>query len=290
MAGTDGATAGTPVELDVAGAERDGVAGDDATDDVRFDAGRYRGRRRRDDGLPGRVRAAGWLTLLGVALVVTLLLVAVPRLFTAPERRPSLLPPAPDTSTLTDGPTNGNAAPSVGPSTAATGSASPSRRPTPKPPTSAAAQPPPAAPSPSVNPTTSPPPPPPPPQTARYEAESAAIYHGVVQTNHLGYSGSGFVDTANEVGTYVQWTVTPTRAGSATLRVRFANGTTGGRPANVAVNGTVVASPIFAGTGNWDTWQTQTFTVTLNPGSNTVRVVAASPSGGPNIDYLEVVS
>jgi hypothetical protein len=124
----------------------------------------------------------------------------------------------------------------------------------------------------------------------RYEAESAAIYHGVVQTNHLGYSGSGFVDTANEVGTYVQWTVTPTQAGSATVRVRFANGTTGGRPANVAVNGTVVASPTFAGTGNWDTWQTQTFTVTLNAGSNTVRVIATSPSGGPNIDYLEVVS
>jgi len=280
MAEPSGAAADAPVELDT-------MPGDDA------ETARYQGRRRRQDRLPGRVRAAGWLTLLGVALIVALLLIAVPRLFTATEGRQSLLPPAPDTSAFTDGPTNGDAPPSAGASTGPSASANPSRRPSAKPSTSAGGQPPSTAGpnplTPSTDPTGSPTGPPP-PQTVRYEAEAAVLVHAVVQTNHSGYTGSGFVDYANEAGGSILWTVTPTRAGSATLRFRFANGTSNGRPMNVVVNDTVVASPVFSGTGDWDSWQALTVTVTLNAGANTVRAVAASASGGPNVDHLEVVS
>src|SRR5436305_1946971 len=51
----------------------------------------------------------------------------------------------------------------------------------------------------------------------RYEAENAAIFDGTVATNHTGFSGTGFVDYTNEVGSYVQWTVSVTQAGTTTL-------------------------------------------------------------------------
>jgi hypothetical protein len=38
----------------------------------------------------------------------------------------------------------------------------------------------------------------------RYEVEDATISQGTVATNHLGYSGTGFVDYANVVGSYVE--------------------------------------------------------------------------------------
>lgn len=38
------------------------------------------------------------------------------------------------------------------------------------------------------------------------------------------------------------------------------------------VNGTTVQTPTFEATGAWSTWVTKTLTVTLNAGSNTIRL------------------
>ena len=57
--------------------------------------------------------------------------------------------------------------------------------------------------------------------TTTYEAETGAITAGVVESNHSGFSGSGFVNTDNAVGSAVQWSPSAV-AGSATLRFRFA--------------------------------------------------------------------
>ena len=123
----------------------------------------------------------------------------------------------------------------------------------------------------------------------RFEAESATLSQAVVQSDHQGFSGSGFVNFDNAVGGYVEWTVESASAGTATLAVRYANGTTVNRPMNISVNGTVVASGLsFAGTGAWTTWQTRTLTAALNAGANTVRATATTADGGPNVDYLEV--
>ena len=125
--------------------------------------------------------------------------------------------------------------------------------------------------------------------TTRYEAESATISQGVVEANHAGYSGTGFVNYDNVSGSSVQWSVTAPSAGAATIVLRYANGTTTNRPMDIAVNGTVVSGALsFAGTGNWDTWQTRSITVNLAAGSNTVRATATTAGGGPNVDYLEL--
>jgi hypothetical protein len=139
-------------------------------------------------------------------------------------------------------------------------------------------------------PVTPSPSPPAPPQTVRYEAEAATISQGRVETNHAGFSGSGFVDGVNVAGSFVQWSATVPASGSATLKFRFANGTAAGRPAAITVNGVTVQTLTFPSTGSWDTWQTVTVTATLTAGANTVRAAGTTADGPPNLDYLEVVA
>jgi glucose/arabinose dehydrogenase len=127
--------------------------------------------------------------------------------------------------------------------------------------------------------------------TTRYEAENATISQGAVESNHLNFSGTGFVNTDNVVGSSVTWTINADTAGSATLAFRFANGTTTDRPMEIRVNGTVVSSAFsFPGTGNWDTWQTRTLSATLTAGINSVKATATTANGGPNLDFLDVTT
>jgi lysophospholipase L1-like esterase len=122
----------------------------------------------------------------------------------------------------------------------------------------------------------------------RYQAETApAACTGTIDSNHAGYSGTGFCNGDNAVGAAVQFSVTAPAAGAATLGVRFANGTTTGRPADVLVNGTRVSTAAFGGTGAWTTWSTSTLTVSLNAGSNTVRLSPTTAAGLPNVDHLD---
>ncbi|WP_267897451.1 non-reducing end alpha-L-arabinofuranosidase family hydrolase [Micromonospora deserti] len=123
----------------------------------------------------------------------------------------------------------------------------------------------------------------------RYEAEnSPAVCSGTIDSNWSGYSGSGFCNGPNSTGGYAQFTVNASAAGTATLGVRFANGTTTARPANLLVNGSTVQTPSFEGTGAWSTWVTKTLSVSVRAGSNTIRFDPTTANGLPNIDYLDV--
>ncbi|PWK86493.1 glucose/arabinose dehydrogenase [Lentzea atacamensis] len=123
----------------------------------------------------------------------------------------------------------------------------------------------------------------------RYEAESATISQGVVESNHAGFSGTGFVNFDNVAGSSVEFSVTASKAGEAKLTFRYANGTTDNRPVDVNVNGGLaVDERAFAGTGAWTTWTSVTNTVQLNAGVNTIRLTATGATGGPNLDYVEL--
>ncbi len=125
--------------------------------------------------------------------------------------------------------------------------------------------------------------------TTTFEAESAAITAGVVESNHAGFTGAGFVNTDNAVGSAVQWSPQAT-AGTATLRFRFANGTAVNRPMRITVNGAVVNQALaFNGTGAWTSWQEATVTATLKAGANTILATSTTAAGGPNLDRLTVV-
>ncbi|MFI6532210.1 PQQ-dependent sugar dehydrogenase [Nonomuraea sp. NPDC050547] len=117
-----------------------------------------------------------------------------------------------------------------------------------------------------------------------YEAESAAIGNGVVESNHAGFSGTGFVNSANAAGAYVEFTVNGT--GDTNLAFRYANGTTAARPATLTINGSAIETLRFEGTGAWTTWNNETVAAGLAQGANSVRLTATTAAGLPNVDAL----
>lgn len=123
----------------------------------------------------------------------------------------------------------------------------------------------------------------------RYEAEDATIIQRVVEANHPGFSGTGFVNYDNVTGSAVEWTVNAAVAGTATVTIRFANGTAANRPMDITVNGTLVANDLaFGSTGTWDFWQGGPVTATVVAGTNRIRATAVTSSGGPNVDFIDV--
>ncbi|MEV4178318.1 glycosyl hydrolase family 28 protein [Nonomuraea sp. NPDC049709] len=127
-----------------------------------------------------------------------------------------------------------------------------------------------------------------PPPGVRYEAENATISQGVVESNHAGFSGTGFVNSDNVAGAFVELAVSAAAAGSEPLTIRYANGTSTNRPFAVAVNGTNVATVNAPGTGAWTTWVATSVTVPLASGTNAVRLTATTAGGLPNLDYVEL--
>ncbi|MGW5849051.1 cellulase family glycosylhydrolase [Streptomyces sp. NPDC055254] len=122
-----------------------------------------------------------------------------------------------------------------------------------------------------------------------HEAESATVSRGAVESDHAGFTGTGFVNYDNASGSYVEWTVNAARAGDAAINLRYANGTTSNRPLTITVNGATAASgKAFNGTGAWTNWATSGLTAALRAGSNTIRATATTTAGGPNIDHLSV--
>jgi alpha-L-fucosidase 2 len=127
------------------------------------------------------------------------------------------------------------------------------------------------------------------PQVVSYQAENATISQGVVESNHAGFTGTGFVNGDNVVGSYVQFAVNAAAAGPSTLVFRYANGTTTDRPMAVTVNGSSAGTLAFPPTGAWPNWSTASVGTSLVAGANTVRVTSTTANGGPNLDRLDVV-
>ncbi|WP_460542918.1 carbohydrate-binding protein, partial [Glycomyces halotolerans] len=125
--------------------------------------------------------------------------------------------------------------------------------------------------------------------SVRIEAESSssATCDGAIESEHAGYSGSGFCNTENTSGVTAGFTLDAGSGGQATLTVGYANGTSSGRSADLVVNGSTAASLSFGPTGAWTGWSTETTTVQLGAGNNTIQLVATGSAGLPNIDYLD---
>lgn len=110
-----------------------------------------------------------------------------------------------------------------------------------------------------------------------------------VDTNIVGFSGTGFVNFADNVaGGFTEFPVI--QAGPQTLIFKYSNGSAVNRPCNVTVNGTVVGTLAFPPTGNFGTYRLARLNVTLPGGSGfkAVRLTANTAAGGPNLDTLSV--
>lgn len=130
---------------------------------------------------------------------------------------------------------------------------------------------------------------PPPPTGTVYEGEAAVISPGVSESVNAGFTGSGYANTDNVVGSFVEWTVNVPSAGNYALSFRFANGGTADRPADLRVNGALVqAAQSFPSTGAFTSWTTVNLTKALTAGSNRIRLTATTAGGCANLDSLTV--
>jgi hypothetical protein len=122
-----------------------------------------------------------------------------------------------------------------------------------------------------------------------FEAETGTLSAGgTFDSNHLGFTGTGFANPANSAGAYVDIPVTAAAAGTKTLTFRFSDGTTAARPATISVNGTSRGTLNFPITANWDTWATASISVPLTAGANTIRVTGTAAVGAANIDSVSI--
>ncbi|WP_217369399.1 TIM-barrel domain-containing protein [Nonomuraea antri] len=121
---------------------------------------------------------------------------------------------------------------------------------------------------------------------AGYEAEFATGTGTSTNTDHPGYTGTGFVDGFSAAGDALTFQVKADASGSHTLKVRYANGVATTATATVQVDGVTVGTLSMPSTGTWDTWGTATLPATLTSGARSVKILYGS--GGVNLDHLIV--
>ena len=122
----------------------------------------------------------------------------------------------------------------------------------------------------------------------RLEAETATLNGVTTNTNHTGYTGTGFVDGFTAVGSYVQFSITAPEAGNYALVFRYANATGATATRDVVVDGTTLSTLQFFNQANWDTWAYDAYAVAnLTAGTHAVKLLfSASNSTAINLDNL----
>ncbi len=122
-----------------------------------------------------------------------------------------------------------------------------------------------------------------------YQAEQATFYSAILETINAGYTGNGYVNYNNEYGSYIDWNVNVAKNGAYKLIFRYANGTVVNRVMQISVNGSVVSDSMdFNSTGEWTSWNEVSIGVNLIQGTNSIRALAITADGGPNVDYLKI--
>lgn len=123
---------------------------------------------------------------------------------------------------------------------------------------------------------------------AAYEAEFGTNTNVTNNTDHPGYTGTGFVDGFTASGDSVSVDVNSV-SGSHNLKFRYANGSGATATRTVYVDGVSVGTVSLPATGNWDTWATATLTTTLTAGKHAIRLSYDSGNTGAiNLDNVTV--
>jgi alpha-glucosidase (family GH31 glycosyl hydrolase) len=123
---------------------------------------------------------------------------------------------------------------------------------------------------------------------AAYEAEFGTNSGVSTNTDHPGYTGTGFVDGFATSGDSVTVDVNSV-SGTHNLKFRYANGAGTAASRTVYVDGVSVGTISLPATANWDTWGTATLSTSLTAGKHAIRLsYDASNTGGINLDNITV--
>jgi len=121
------------------------------------------------------------------------------------------------------------------------------------------------------------------------ELESWSYSGGAgVNTNHPGYTGTGFIDGfINNNTAVVSFNWYADYSGSYEIRLRYSAGN--GTSSNTAfyLDGNLIKNLTCNGTGNWNTWADEVETVNVNAGNHSITYKAAfSSSQNINLDHV----
>lgn len=121
------------------------------------------------------------------------------------------------------------------------------------------------------------------------QAENAVLSGGAsVASDHVGYSGAGFVTGYDTVGATTTFKMNSASSTFTNITLRYSNGTGHSRTLGIYVNGSRVAQTILPATAGWDSWKNKTESLLLNAGSNTIAYKCdAADSGNVNLDHIE---
>ncbi len=125
-----------------------------------------------------------------------------------------------------------------------------------------------------------------------YELEDGILTGGAkFDTEHAGYSGTGFVSGYGTVGASTRIDVNAPKAGDYRMALRYANGPNpfqGPKKITLIVNGTS-RQITLPSTGTWPTYRLYLDTVPLNGGQNTIELkYVAGDDGNVNLDSLRL--
>lgn len=122
-----------------------------------------------------------------------------------------------------------------------------------------------------------------------YEAEYGVMKGSVEESENTGFSGNGYVNVDNEIGSSIEITVYVEHEGEKKVVITYANGSAASRSFSISVNGTeTISSQTFESTVDWTTWEKKEITLTMQQGINSITFTSNNADGGPNIDKLEL--
>ncbi|MGE6220294.1 DUF5018 domain-containing protein [Nubsella zeaxanthinifaciens] len=119
-----------------------------------------------------------------------------------------------------------------------------------------------------------------------YEAENAN-FTGKVDTQHTGFTGTGFIDFLATGDNQITFTVCNQQAGVQTAKFRYSFAKDENRSAALYVNDVFVQTVDFPRTATFTDWTEVLVSVNLNAGVNAIKL-AWETTDGPNLDRLDL--
>ncbi len=123
-----------------------------------------------------------------------------------------------------------------------------------------------------------------------YEAEDAELSgNAKVDTDHQGYSGTGFVGGFWVSDSAVTFTVNAANAGNYSVKLRYSLGFNDDRTLSIYVNGKKIKQVDFFSLKSWDKWADRYDNVFLKEGDNTIMYkYDDGDTGNVNLDYITI--
>ncbi len=122
------------------------------------------------------------------------------------------------------------------------------------------------------------------------EAEDAYYSSGTIDSEHIGFTGSGFVNTDNAVGEFIEWFINLDAASDDTLDFRYALGKEENRYMEVYVNQVLIDTIDFDNTTDFTNYIYKSVPYSLPAGLSRIKLVSINPEGAPNVDHLRIMA